>query len=96
MRNKLIKQTGIKVEPQELQAAATQSARFQFAQYGMTNIPEEYLKQYADKMLQDENQRRNLIEQAIDTKLSAALKNVVTLTHKQVSLEDFNKLFEKA
>lgn len=96
MRNKLIEQTGIKVEPQELQAAATQSARFQFAQYGMTNIPEEYLKQYADKMLQDENQRRNLIEQAIDTKLSAALKNVVTLTHKQVSLEDFNKLFEKA
>ena len=53
-------------------------------------------KQYADKMLQDENQRRSLIDRALDTKLSAALKNVVKLEHKQVSLDEFNKLFEKA
>lgn len=94
IRQQLIEQTAVKIEPTELQATAQQSARFQFAQYGMTNIPEEYLAQYAEKMLQDENQRRNLIEQAIDTKLSAALKNVVTLEHKNVSLEEFNKLFE--
>ncbi len=95
MRNKLIEQTSVKVEPQELQATAQQAARFQFAQYGMSNIPDEYLAQYAAKMLEDENQRRSLIDRAIDTKLSAALKNVVKLDHKQVSLEEFNKLFEK-
>lgn len=96
MRQKLIEQTGVKVEAQELQATAQKAARFQFAQYGMSNIPDEYLAQYAEKMLQDENQRRSLIERAIDTKLSAALKNVVKLEHKQVSLDEFNKLFEKA
>lgn len=96
MRQRLIEQTAVKIEPQELQATAQQAARFQFAQYGMTNIPDEYLKQYADKMLQDENQRRSLIDRAIDTKLSAALKNVVKIERKQVSLDEFNKLFEKA
>ena len=96
MRTRLIEQTDVKVEPQELQATAQQAARFQFAQYGMSNIPDEYLRQYADKMLQDENQRRSLIDRALDTKLSAALKNVVKLEHKQVSLDEFNKLFEKA
>ncbi len=95
MRSKLIEQTSVKVEPNELRAMAIQAARFQFAQYGMSNIPDEYLTPYADNLLSDENQRKSLVARTIDTKLSSALKNVVTLNHKEVSLEEFNKLFEK-
>ena len=46
-------------------------------------------------MLTKEEQRANLMERAIETKLSSALKNVVKLNRKSVTLEEFNKLFEK-
>ena len=95
-RQQLIEKQGLKLEADELQQTAVQAARFQFAQYGMSNIPDEYLLDYAKRMLDNEEQRQSLVRRALDTKLSLALKNVVTLDQKQVSLDDFNKLFEKA
>ena len=59
----------------------------------MNNIPEEYLEQYASEMLKKKEQVNALVERSIDTKLTAALKEVVTLNHKSISLEDFGKMF---
>ena len=94
-RDQLVKQTEIKVTDEELHQTAVQAARFQFAQYGINNIPDQYLENYAKDMLTKEEQRANLMERAIETKLSSALKNVVKLNRKSVTLEEFNKLFEK-
>ena len=93
-KEQLLQQNEVKIENDELRQTAIQAARFQFAQYGMNNIPDDYLSQYAESMLKDERQRGALVERAIDTKLATVLKNVVTLQHKEVSLEEFNKLFE--
>ncbi|MBR1732189.1 MAG: trigger factor [Alloprevotella sp.] len=94
IRERLAQTHGIKVEEQDLRQAAISATRFQFAQYGMNNIPDEYLEQYASEMLKKQEQVNQLAERVIDQKLTAALKNVVKLTRKRISVEDFQKLFE--
>lgn len=94
IKEQLVKANDIKVEDKDLKATAIQAARFQFAQYGMNNIPDEYLENYAQEMLKNENQVHALVDRCIDQKLTEKLKEVVTLNHKSISSEDFAKMFE--
>ena len=94
IREKMGKNLEIKVEQADLKEAAMQAARFQFAQYGMNNIPDEYLENYAQQMLQDKKHVQGLMERSIDAKLTEKLKGIVTLNHKSISSEDFAKMFE--
>ena len=95
IKEQLVEAQGIKVEDGDVKTAAIQAARFQFAQYGMNNIPDEYLENYAAEMLKHQQQVQALVERCIDEKLSEALKSVVTLDHKSISAEDFTKMFEE-
>ena len=95
IKEQLVEANDIKVEQKDVKAAAIQAARFQFAQYGMTNIPDEYLENYAQEMLKHQQQAQALVERCIDEKLSTALKEVVTLNHKTISSEDFAKMFDE-
>lgn len=92
MRDRLLAATGVKIEPDDVKEAAKEAARAQFAQYGMNNVPDEYISNYADEMMKKEESMRPMVERAIDRKLTTALKEVVTLGHKSISLDDFNKL----
>lgn len=94
IKEKLVKANDIKLEQADVKAAAVEAARMQFAQYGMNNVPVEYLENYAEEMLKNKQQAQSLIERSIETKLVAALKNVLNLNHKSVSAEEFGKLFE--
>lgn len=94
IKEQLVKANDIKVEDADVKTAAVQAARFQFAQYGMNNIPDEYLENYANEMLKNRDQVNALVERSIDQKLTAVLKTVVTLNHKAISTEDFQKLFD--
>ena len=94
IKEKLVKANDIKLEQADVKAAAVEAARMQFAQYGMNNVPVEYLENYAEEMLKNKQQAQQLIERSIETKLVAALKNVLNLNHKVVSAEEFGKLFE--
>ena len=60
----------------------------------MTNIPDEYFESYADDMLKKEENIQGLVDRAIDNKLLVALKNVVKLNEKSVSLDKFNELMK--
>ena len=51
IKNKLVEQTGVKVEEQDIREIARQSTRAQFAQYGMGNIPDELIEKYADEII---------------------------------------------
>ena len=93
IKEQLVAANDIKIENKDVKAAAIQATRFQFAQYGMNNIPDEYLEQYASEMLKKKEQVNALVERSIDTKLTAVLKTVVTLNHKSISVEDFGKMF---
>lgn len=95
IKDQLAKANKIKVNDKDVKEAAIQAARFQFAQYGMNNIPDEYLENYAQEMLKHQEQINSLIERCVDQKLSEALKSVVKLNHKSISQEDFAKMFEE-
>ncbi len=94
IKEQLVEAQQIKIDQDDVKDQALKATRFQFMQYGMNNIPEEYIDQYAQKMMENQQQVQGLVERAIDEKLAAALKNVVALNHKAVSVEDFQKMFE--
>ena len=93
IKEQLVAAREIKVNDADVKEQAVKATRFQFMQYGMNNVPEEYLEQYAGEMLKNRDQVNGLVERCIDEKLAQALKTVVTLNHKSVSVEDFQKLF---
>ncbi len=92
MKEQLVAANGIKIEDDDLKAVAKEAARAQFAQYGMSNIPDEYLDNYAADMLKKKENIDGLVDRAVDVKLTAALKGVVKLDEKAISLEDFQKM----
>lgn len=95
IKDQLLRANEIKVDDNDVKEVAKTVARIQFAQYGMTNVPEEYIENYAAEMVKDRKNIDNLVERAIDVKLSAALKKVVKLNEKTISLEDFNKMMQQ-
>ena len=95
IKEQLVAANNIKVEDDDLKAVAKEAARAQFAQYGMSNVPEEYLDNYAQEMLKKRENVDGLVDRAVDVKLTAALKQVVKLNEKAISLEDFQKLLQE-
>lgn len=91
-KNQLLEANNVKIEDADVKAMAIETTRMQFAQYGMTNIPDEYLDQYAEEMLKKPEQVDGLVNAAADRKLMQALKDVVTLDKKAISFEEFTKL----
>ena len=75
---------------------AREATRAQFAQYGMMNIPDELLDNYSKEMLKKRETVDGLVNRAIESKLTAALKKDVKLKSKKVTVDEFNKLFEPA
>ena len=94
IKEQLVSARGIKVEDADLKAIARDAIRQQFAQYGMTNVPDDVLDNYADEQLKKRENVENFVERAIDVKLTQALKSVVKLNEKEVTLDEFNKLMQ--
>lgn len=95
IKEQLVAAAGIKIDDNDVKSVAIEAARAQFAQYGMNNVPEEYLQNYAEDMLKKRENVDGLVDRAIDRKLTEALKNIVKLDKKSVSLDDFNKLMSE-
>ena len=91
-KEQLAQAQNIKVEDADVLAAAKEMARAQFAMYGMNNVPEEYVDNFAKEQLKKRENVDRFVDRALDTKLAAALKNVVKLNHKEVDIEEFNKM----
>lgn len=94
VRDVLLSQTGVKVEQNDIMEEAKAATRAQFAQYGMLNIPEDMVNNYAAEMLKKRETVDNLVERVIDTKLAEVLKQKVTLEHQDISAEDFGKMMQ--
>ena len=96
IKEQLVAAYNIKVEDADVKEAARETARVQFAQYGMNNAPEDYVNSYADEMLKKRENVDGFVDRAIDRKLIAALKGAVKLNEIEISLDDFNKMMEEA
>ena len=94
IKEKLVRANDIKVEQSDITEMAKEATRAQFAQYGMINVPEELLENYSKEMLKKQESVEALVNRAVEAKLCAVLKGQVTLNHKAVSADEFNKMFE--
>ena len=95
IKEQIVAANNIKVEESDLKAVAKEAIRAQFAQYGMSNVPDDVLENYAAEQLKKRENVDNFVDRAVDVKLTETLKNVVKLNEKEVSLEDFNKLLQE-
>ena len=91
VKEQLAKKFEVKIDDNDVLDVAKGATRDQFAQYGMANVPEDLLENYAKEMLKQEKTREALINRAVDVKLIQSIKNAITLNEEKVSVEDFNK-----
>lgn len=94
IRNSIIKNNEIKIEEADVIEYAKKAAKMQFMQYGLTNVPEEHLVNYAQEMIKQDEQRRQMAEGAMQDKVIAFIKEAVKIEEKEISRDEFNKLFE--
>lgn len=94
IKEKLVEIYSVKVDDDDVKEMAKEVTRMQFAQYGMLNIPDEYLENATKEMFKKRETVDNFIDRCIEVKLGGAIKEAVTLEESTVSTEEFNKMFE--
>ena len=92
VRGYLMDKYGVKIEEADLLASAKGFAAYQFAMYGMNNVPEEQLEAFAKNILAQEEQGRRILDQVENEKTFAAVREVVTLKKKKISVDKFREL----
>ncbi len=95
IKEQIAKDNDIKIENEDMKIIAMQAARAQFAQYGMMNLPDEMVENYANDMLKNKDNARNLLDRAMENKIIDVLKTKLGVEEKSISLEEFRKFFEK-
>ena len=92
VRNFLMNKYDVKIEEADLLASAKGFAAYQFAMYGMNNVPDEQLESFAKNILSQEEQGRRILDQVENEKTFAAVREVVSLKKKKISVEKFREL----
>jgi trigger factor len=92
IRNKIAKEHEIKVEMEDIEEYAKKVLKAQYAQYGITNFPEDLLVEYAKESLKKEGTAEKYFEQVLGNKVIAIVKDAVKLNTKTISLDEFNQL----
>lgn len=95
VKEQLVKEYDIKVDDKDMLEQAKAATRAQFAQYGMVNLPEDVVDNYAKEMLKKKESVQSLVDRCIENKIALALKDKVTLEHKSISMEEFTKMFNE-
>lgn len=92
-KDQLMKEYNVDVQKEDVEAYAKEVARMQFMQYGLMHVDDQYLTQYANDMLKQENQLRGIVERVAENKIYEALKGVAKIEKKAISHAEFGKLF---
>ncbi len=95
IKGKLAKENDIQTTNEDVTAYAKKMAKMQFLQYGMANVADEHLENYAQEILKNQDQARNAFEKSLEEKIVSFIREQVKVEDEEISLEDFNKLFEK-
>lgn len=95
VKNRLARENNIKVGEADVIALAKETALMQFRQYGMFNVPDEYLDNYAKSILKNEEERHRLIEKKSEGLVLEHIRANAELELKSVSQKEFDDLFAK-
>lgn len=93
IKTNIAKANKLKVNNEDLLEVAKERIRAQVAQYGIMSIPEEFLEKHAKESLEDKELVNKLYEQALEEKVIDYIKEAVKVEDKEISLEEFYKLF---
>ena len=96
IQNKIVKEHDLKISDEEILEFAKAQTRLQFEQYGMFNVPEEHVTNYAEESLKREDDRRRMFERKFEDKVIDFVRETVTIQIKDTSTEEFDKLFEES
>lgn len=95
VKSAIVKEYGVKVEDGDMKKEARQIAAAQLQQYGLYGLTDEQLDGFAAKLLEDEKQRHQLYEKALDNRVFQVIRENVKLEEEEISMADFEKLFQK-
>ena len=95
IQNKIVKDQDLKLTDEEILDFAKQQTRVQFEQYGLFNVPDEHILNYAQESLKRDEDRRRIIERKYEDKVLEYIREAVTIQSKDVTPEEFDKLFDE-
>lgn len=92
LSNQIRANQDVKVTEEDMVNFAKGLVYNQFMQYGMTNLTDDVLTDYAKKVLSDQNQARRIHDDVSERKLFNVVKALVTVDNKEVSLDEFKAM----
>ena len=92
IRTRIMKDQDMKVSKDDVMKQALSMASYQFAMYGMNNVPEEHLTKYAEQILGDRQQAERIVEKVEDDLVLSWVRRTATIEPKKVSLEQMREL----
>lgn len=94
IKDKIARDNDLKITEDDVRSLAKEMAAMQFRQYGLNNVGDEHLENYANHMLQNEEERRKLVARKYEDAIVTTIKDKVSLDVKEISYEEFNKMLE--
>ena len=95
IKNKISKDNNIEVKEEEVLEYAKEVTRTQFQQYGLNNVPVEHIDSYAVNLMKKEDEVRKLIDKLMENKVIGFIRENVNAEVREVSNEEFGKLFNE-
>jgi trigger factor len=94
IKDKIVKDNGLKITEEDVYSLAKEMAVMQFRQYGLNNVGDEHIENYANHMLKNEEERRKLIARKHEDVIVATIKEKAAIEIKEISFDEFNKMLE--
>jgi len=94
IRNKVAHDNEVKISEEELQKESENITRHQFQQYGLFYATDEQIAKYAMETLKREEDAKRIADKILEEKVIVLMKELVKLENKNITVEEFNKLFE--
>ena len=92
VRGYLMKKFELKIEENDIREAAKAFVTYQYAMYGLGNVPEEMINEAVVNVLHDQKQVERMVEQVEDSKVMAKIKEIITVKATKITSEKFRAL----
>lgn len=89
---KIIADNKLEVKKEDIASEARKLARYQFAMYGLSSVPEEQLDKFTDVILNDEKHSRRIYEKAEENVVLDFVRRTATMEHKKTSSAKLRKM----
>ena len=94
IKREFVKKYEINIDESAVKEAARRDTILRFAQYGISTPQEDILNSYVDEALKQKGAAEQFYQQAVEQRVIETIKEKATITENEVTVEEFNKLFE--